>query len=583
MSVPFMSSDGVGGNITSETTAHRTDVTDTTDNPRIAIANDTSSQALRTGLEFRDTEPSQIDTSALTEPSDPAEAPDFRYTSEGYRDGDTQPGSDDEEYQTDDEKEVKLRRKLAKEIRTNQSRGPAKLKLQRESGRKRGLQASHFLIAIENRMRELEAEVKRLQKAQGRKFEEADVEIEIDPGAQVPSKEISAGFLLQPAKLAWSEFSRPSHLRASKDQSAIDVLIEKPHSFGQKPSPFGPFDVEPHIPSGVPSHKRRRQSGLGQADCPVERIRLNSSHLEQAFEDILGGDIQLHGPDPAQHLRPFKAIVPYTNELIAKLSELEQLLEKRDEMETTSTNGSKILKATSSDSADTEVEPDGADSKGDTDNSEHFQLYIPRPDLAAMRDHVKALVGCFETTLSAEISSYTWLRSRIVVDQSPKVSFADLWYLFAPGDLIYDHFSGQALRVLSVRGGSTYLVDEIALPPPQRFDTVPYPVTGRFAGIRERLKATDTLADFVLTCFYLSFDGVHFGPVQKDIIIEPFGGNASIDSLAAMPMEYAKDTTLRSPQSRSGQATGAQQSLQAALLARGRLFADLARPGEAGM
>jgi hypothetical protein len=579
MSVPFVSSDGTGGKRYFETTVHQTDGPDTVENPRTAITDDVRSQALMTGLETRQKEPSQIDTSILPVPSGSAEGTRVGPTLEGHRDGNSQSTIGDEEFQSDNDIEAKLRRELAREIQ-KKSHHPSKLKIQRETGRKRGLQASQFIIAIENRVRELEFEVKRLQGTKDKKLEETNLEVDVE--FNFPPKEMSAGLLLKSAKLAWSEFSLPSHRRALKEQSTIDLLIEKPHSFGHKPNNFTLFEGGPSIVSDSLNDRGGRQSELGQSSGPVERIRLNSSHLEQALEDIIGGDISLHDPESVQQLRPFKAIIPYTNELIAKLLELEQLLEKKDEMAAVSTDGSRPLQTISSEGTDTEVEPDGPESRSDKSNSKQLQLDLPRPDLIAMRDHIKALVGCFETRLSAEISSYTQWRSRLVVDSSVKVSFTDLWYLFAPGDLIYDHSSGQALRILSVRGGSTYLVDEVSLPP-HSFGPLTDPATGQFVEIVQRLKATDLLSDFVLTCFYLNFNGIHFGPVQKDFVIEPFEGSASVDSLAVMPIEYAKNSTLRSPQARRGQATDTEQNVQEALLSRGRLFADLARPGEAGM
>jgi hypothetical protein len=581
--VPCVLSDDTHGRGASGTTAHQGNRLDTVDNPYTATADDVGPEILATGLGDHQNESSHIGISAATEPSTFVEEDAVGLNPDVVPDDDPHFRSGDEEYQSDHEREAEIRHEFTTELRQHRGQGPARLVQQREAGRKRGLQASQFLIAIEDRVRELEYEVKRLQKTQDEKVEETEAPADVE--ADDPSKEISAGFLLKPAKLAWSDFSLPLHLRVSKEQSTIDVLIEKPHSFGQKLNPFGIFDREPPSLPASQSHRRRRQSGLGQASGPVERLRFSSFHLEQVFEDILGGDIPLQTPGAQHQLRPFKAIIPYTNELRVKLSEFEQLIAEQDEKVTNPTGGEKAFQATSGDGLSTGVKPDEADTIPDEYTSDRFRLDTPRHDLIAMRDHTKTLVGCFETTLLAEISSYTQLRSRLRVDgQSIKVVFTDLWYLFAPGDLVYDHTSGQAMRVLSVRGGRSYLVDEVSLPPPERYDTAFDSATGQYVETRrpQRLKATDMQADFVLTCFYLSFNGTHFGPVQKDVVIDPFEGSTAIDSLAVMPIEYAKDSTFLCTQPRSGQATSTEHSLHDALLARGRLYADLARPGEAG-
>jgi hypothetical protein len=583
MSAPCVSSDNVHGMRALGTTTSRDDGVKTVHLPHTAAADSMRSQSLPTGLGDRQDESSQIGTPTVTQPSSFAEEAPVRLTADGLSEDDSRPHSVDEEVASDHEREAQVSHTLAGELLQYQEEPYSKLKRQREVGKKRGLQASQFLIAIENRVRELEYEVKRLQKTREEEMEDTEVLVDVD--VDIAQEEISDGFLLKPARLAWSDFSLPSHLRALKDQSAIDFLIEKPHSFGQTAKPFGVFDDKPTLLPGSQSHRRRRQSGPGQVSGPVERLRFNSLHLEQIFEDILGGDTRLHVPGTFHQLRPFKAIIPYTNELSVKLLELEQLIAKRDGMATNWTDGNKSFQATSSNVSSTGVRPDKTDSTTGKDSFEQLQLDLSRHDLVAMRDHTKALVECFETTLLTEISSYTQLRSRSMVDgQSIKVNFTDLWYLFAPGDLIYDNISGQAMRVLSVRGGRPYLVDEVSLPPPQRYDTVFDPSVGQYVetGRPQRLKATDMQADFALTCFYLSFNGTHFGPVQKDISIDPFEGSTAVDSLVVMPIESVKESTFRSTQVRSGHATGTQQSLHDVLLARGRLYADLARPGEAG-
>jgi hypothetical protein len=581
--MPLVPSDDTLGKKCLADIAQDGDDTDFMDDPTTSAADVVGPLSSTIGHSNPQNEMLETRASTLAEPTDITEEDAAKELSDDLPGSGSPSCSFNEDSESDHEREAQIASELMTGIQMRS--GPARLKLQRETGRKRGLQASQFLMAIENRVRELESEVKRLQTAQEERHNETEVVLDAEGG--VASKETSAGFLIKPARLSWADFSLSSHLRVLRNQAIIDILIETPHSFGQKTNVFGVFDGKPRLLPGSQSHARRRQqSGLKQARFPVERIRFNSLHLQQVFEDILGSDIPLHSPGITQQLRPFKAIVPYTNELSAKLSELEQLIEKKDKMMANSADGNKAFHLSHDGEHVSETTPDERDSKRDKNNVEQSQLDIPRHDLVTMRDHTKALVECFETALLAEVTSYTQLRSRLVVDQSVKIDFTDLWYLFAPGDLIYDHTSEQAFRVLSVSGGSTYLVDEVSMPPPQPYETVQDPVTGQFVAVHaarpRRLKATDMLSDFVLTCFHLSFDGVRFGPVQKDIIIEPFEGSTSVDSLAVVPIEYAKNTK---PRARSGQVANndTEQSLQEALLARGRLFADLAHPGEAGM
>jgi hypothetical protein len=468
----------------------------------------------------------------------------------------------EEEYETDDEGEFEVGRDLAYDT---YHRAPhydsSKLNQRREKGKKRSLQASQYLVLVEDRLKELEYEVKRLLAAQNLKPEEVVVD-------DVPLT-LSGGLLLSPALLGWREFSMAPHIRKSEPQSVIDLLMEEPYSFA------------------ISSRHLSRNSEFAkeQAVRPVERIRFNSFYLSQLFEDIHGADIPPHQLVFTNHLRPFKAFIPYTKEMRTKLSGLEKQLSRFDiedkpVIDSTDSNLSPV--PTPSTKSSEEARPEDVVTEDEKRAPRIIPIHVQEE-----RDHIQTLVGCLEAKFSVEIDSYKRLRSRQRptddINDPMKVSFAEMWYLFAPGDFVCDCASAQALRIIAVRDGNKYLVDETA-PRPGGYNTFRDPNTGQFeeVAVPQRLKATDMLADFILSCFYIDFDGHNFGPVQTDIHIEPFEGSIPIDSLPVTPIEYV-DSGRFYGERRGGQATDAEQSLKKDLLARGRLFVDLARPGEAGM
>jgi hypothetical protein len=479
----------------------------------------------------------------------------------------------EERYETDDEREDDLARDLAYDTYL---RAPhylsSNLNQRREKGKKRSLQASQYLVLVEDRLKDLEYEVKRLLAAQDLKPEEVALDDlpSTDPGE----------LLLPPALLGWQEFSMAPHIRSSKPQSVIDLLMEEPYSF-----------------SSVSTRHRSRITNFtnGQADRLVERIRLNSFDLSQLFEDILGGDIPYNQLIFSHHLRPFKAIVPYISEVRTKLSDLEEQSSSLVEEELPVVNSIDVdisPAPTPGAYSSKEARPEDVVPEDEKRAPEFVPIDVEQKQEDGglqVRDHIQALVGCLEAKFSVEIDSYKRLRSRQrptdEINDPMTVSFAEMWYLFAPGDLVCDCTSAQALRIIAVRDGNKYLVDETAPPPrPRGYNTFRDPSTGQFEDVAgpQRLKATDMLADFILTCFHIDFDGHNFGPVQRDIHIEPFEGIIPIDSLPVTPIEYV-DSGRFYGERRGGQGTDAEQSLQKDLLDRGRLFVDLARPGEAGM
>jgi hypothetical protein len=460
----------------------------------------------------------------------------------------------EEEYKTDSEDEYQVGRDLAYDTHERLPHyHSTNLDKRRGKGKKRSLQASQYLVLVEDRLKELEYEVKRLLTAQNLKPEPLVV-------GNPPPSMFSGEFLLSPALLGWEAFSWAPHVRRSKPQASIDLLMEEPYSL-------------------ITGQDRSRTSDFTrrQADRAVERIRFNSFELSRLFEDIIGGDLPPNQVIFANHLRPFKAIVPYADEVRTKLSDFEEQLANRATEKAPVELADVTLLPTPTPSTDPSKEagPENAVSV----EERHIPEMITIDLEVERRDHVKALVECLEARFSVEIDSYRRLRSRQQltdeINDPMKVSFAEMWYLFAPGDLVCDCTSAQALRIVSVRGGNRYLVDEVAPRPPRGYNVV-----SESAG-PQRLRATDVFADFVLTCFYIDFDGHNFGPVQTDIHVEPSEGIISIDSLPVIPIEYV-DRVLFHGERRGRQAPDAEQSLQMDLLDRGRLFVDLARPGEAG-
>lgn len=112
--------------------------------------------------------------------------------------------------------------------------------------------------------------------------------------------------------------------------------------------------------------------------------------------------------------------------------------------------------------------------------------------------------------------------------------------------------------MLAVNGGRALLANEQTAwydPVVDRGRDVP--VSGR----PQRLTLGETVSDFVLTCFYLDFNGEFVRLVQVDKRIEPFEGLRAVKNLRFVPIEYVDAQAFRVGHAGAGAVidSGAQQ------------------------
>lgn len=398
--------------------------------------------------------------------------------------------SGDDGYQSDNEDEHQARDELLQG--SGPSRGPISDEL-RATGVKRSLQASRYLLLIQDHLEALEQDMRKIQDQPKPPDSEDIASQRSEPEA----------LLCTPALLKWQEFHSALHERLLKPQSTVDILVEKPYSA---------FSSRRAISS---VHVRE-----GQQVLRAERVRLNSWELSEYFSKELGlQNLSLTG---LQHLRPFKAIVLCANALRAKTDELEKRAPVEPQGVTTADG--EILHAAEECGPKTATDGRSIHQNVDADISEQPKEGTFEDDRVALQ-HYQCLVNSFSKGLAHELDTHYELTSRYIsadpINEPTKVRFSDLWHLFSPGDLVYEPLSTQALRVLAVNGGRVFLEND-DLP---TYDTWgnrgrESPVNGR----PQRLTLGGTVSDFVLTCFYLDFNGEFVGPVQVEKRIEPLKG-----------------------------------------------------------
>ena len=121
-----------------------------------------------------------------------------------------------------------------------------------------------------------------------------------------------------------------------------------------------------------------------------------------------------------------------------------------------------------------------------------------------------------------------------------KIEFEDLWYLFKPGDEVY----APAPKVAAMEINHQTSPEKARRP--NRYQTawrVLYVGGGRPALTAD--EETKPLLearphDFILTCYYLDYNGREYGPICCNFVIKPFEGAIDIISLEVYPWKYAK-------------------------------------------
>ncbi|KAJ2994815.1 hypothetical protein NUW58_g1451 [Xylaria curta] len=128
-------------------------------------------------------------------------------------------------------------------------------------------------------------------------------------------------------------------------------------------------------------------------------------------------------------------------------------------------------------------------------------------------DGYRALIYLLDSELNQLVVSYRSINLGTV----DKLPFSHLWYLFNPGqEIIVKHPRPQVYRVLQVTGGRQSLVS------------------------RKKAKGTtlESISDLVIDCFFLDYDGEHFGPMACTVGIKPYDDVRRITDLSAYPLDY---------------------------------------------
>ncbi|EAQ91997.1 hypothetical protein CHGG_00232 [Chaetomium globosum CBS 148.51] len=252
--------------------------------------------------------------------------------------------------------------------------------------------------------------------------------------------------------------------RSEGDSFAIDVLQGEP-------------DDEPII-----------AVHLSQPLVP-ERIRINSRHIIRILDHISGEALSAYGGSVVM-TRPFKFLAYYKEAIQQKFSELKH----RFESDNTS--------VTQQLASDANAETGFVDSNGD-EFTESLVAY----------EQLRCLIAFMDAEVRLKVHHHSWGGGKAV-------AFADMWYLFKPGDEVTSRDCRQVYRVVGTSSPG-------------------HPVLPSWNG--NDIETNDKMVKTAITlrCVYIDFDGNQLGPVSQVFQITPFDGTRAITSLEVFPIRYA--------------------------------------------
>ncbi|KAK8062250.1 hypothetical protein PG997_014347 [Apiospora hydei] len=362
-------------------------------------------------------------------------------------------------------------------------------------------------------------------------------------GADINDPPKRTGPILELNYAPWHKFRRLSGTEENESY-VIDVLEGEPI-------------IDHDVSSSKYAHRIRRlqtprPSDLGSAVAPgqgplPERVRIHSNVLRAVLAGMLSTKPSSIGISKSfVVVRPFKSLFHCYDDMKSLITKLEEKLSRKQEPVALTNEAAELEDNTHVEKHEeqaTQVEgqsggdshpdeqddyslyeessdgdiSDGGSSSGSSSDSEDEteKAYDPNDPSKAKRalQHLKTLREFMDSQITAKMEYLQTAECR-------KVFFADLWYLFRPGQEVIGRDGKQAYRVVHV--------SSLRHRKAQPWDA------WRWYNPQETEKKRKS--PFSITCVHIDFDGSSIGPVSKTFDFKQFDGQMEITSLPVYPI-----------------------------------------------
>ncbi|KAF3901609.1 hypothetical protein ABW21_db0205046 [Orbilia brochopaga] len=290
----------------------------------------------------------------------------------------------------------------------------------------------------------------------------------------------------------------------------------------------------------------------GQAPV-AERIRINSTHIIKILEKIHGTALASSDGVPVVMIRPFRALVYYSDQIQQRFQELESefaIKPERPDTVNVIASGAADPSGDATNPGDEEmakINETLVNGKPSTDEQKEMKEKIDEYTGSALAyQQMQVLMDFLDTEIKTKLA---YLAS----DQCQKVAFTDVWYLFKPGDEVIDRSRRQVFRVIRVTS-----------PPHQA--SPQYHASAPWLASPEQEDARVTV-----TCVYIDFDGKQLGPVRRDFEFKRFDGEKLVTTLDVYPLRFIQEDVRGKSSKRQ------RKTLRERLIERGRRFMKVAK------
>lgn len=247
------------------------------------------------------------------------------------------------------------------------------------------------------------------------------------------------------------------------------------------------------------------------------------------------------------HLRPFKFLLRYHEELKQKFEQLKIQCKKLQSPKDVSQGRDESVQTDSSGKIEAQEDDSSEGQHDKPDNS--FSTDLEKRKL--LRDHLGALVLFIDNDMD-EI-----FRRRAILDQAgqDEISFEDLYHLFRPGQLVFtnlgeDPKSRRAYRVLHVTGGRPIRdiagnlgIDNDGAEAGGKLEEDLFGFSPESAGqTQQRLPGTNfKLSPVLVDCVYTDYDGEFYCPKSLRFVFLEYTGFKPIRHLDIFPAQFDHD------------------------------------------
>ncbi|KAJ4387487.1 hypothetical protein N0V93_008079 [Gnomoniopsis smithogilvyi] len=293
-----------------------------------------------------------------------------------------------------------------------------------------------------------------------------------------------------------------------------------------------------------------------------ERIRINSKYIAAVLEEIRGSRIS---KTSFVMVRPYRALSYFEAKIRAKHKELVARFEgshnnsgseeQADESRTAQadTFGDKLQPEK------VHVANDHASSKLKARTHSGISIWSNSSSYFSSSSHNDEDIDTSSSTslghLKCLVEFLDLIKARVKYLSSwecTKVTFADLWFLYSPGQEVIDQGRRQVWRILSVNSSG-----HRTLPPWKAWEEDDLPN----ADMQE--------PSVTLDCVHIIFDGKMLGSRRSTFSIVSFEGEKEIATLPLVPLLMVKDP--------DPEACNPEEGFRQKLIKRGRLFVDIIR------